>query len=88
MITPLVYTLPYLFSLDVTFLSSSSMRTTFPTARPTHTLAHFIEADYDPPGPGFIFLGRSHPTDPLVARQGRDICPHISHDSVRLNRLA
>ena len=49
-----------------------------PTARPAHALAHFIKADCYTAAPGFIFLGGYNPTNPLIAREWRDIFPYRS----------
>ena len=63
------------FRLVAEAVARSAVRATGPTARPAQALAHLVEADLDAALPGFVFLGRGDPTDPLVPRQGREVQP-------------
>ena len=55
--------------------AASTVRATGPAAGPAHASAHFVDADFDAAIPGFCFLCRRDPTDPLVSCQWGDIGP-------------
>ena len=73
---------------DNRLASRLTMRATGPTTRPAHPVAHFIQAHGDAAASGGGLLGRGDPTNPLVARQGRDIQPERAHRLVRLQGSA
>ena len=64
--------------------SSSSMRTTRPAARPPHPFFQFRAYPFDMLAPCLVFLHRDGPTDPLVAREWREVFP--SRQCLRVGR--
>ena len=64
------------------------MRAPRPAARPAHPLAHFIEPHRDAAIPGLIFLGRNHPTNPLIAHERCNIVPEILRIRIGFDRGA
>ena len=54
---------------------ASAVRASRPTARPSYSTAHLIDADFDAAYPGAFFFGRCNPTDPLVSRKRGDFVP-------------
>jgi hypothetical protein len=60
----------------------SAVGTTRPTTRPAHTLTHFIKTNSYAAASGFILFSGCNPTDPFIARQWRDIRPHLRHNQV------
>jgi hypothetical protein len=61
------------------------MRTTGPTAGPAHALAHLVKPDGDTAFSSYVFLSGGDPADPLVARQRRNVRPHLSCNRVRMD---
>jgi hypothetical protein len=61
------------------------VRATGPTARPTHSSTHLIDADLDAALPSLFFLGRGNPTDPLVSCQWGYIGPEALGSGVGFN---
>ncbi len=67
-----------LFFLGVrTGKAASAVRAAWPTAWPSHSSKHLIDADLDAALPSFFLLGRGNPADPLVSCQRRYIRPHL-----------
>jgi hypothetical protein len=63
-------------------MAISAMRTARPTTRAAHAFTHFIKTNSYAAASGFIHFGGCHPTDPFVARERRDIRPHLRHNRV------
>ena len=59
-----------------------------PTARSEHAFSHLIDADLDTALSADILFGRGDPTDPLVARQWRDIGPEALGSGIQLDRFS
>lgn len=64
----------------------SAVGASWPAARTPHAVVHLIYPDLDAAPTGGILLGRSHPADPLVARQRREGRPEIPGGDIRLDR--
>ena len=54
---------------------TSPMRAAGPTTRPAHSALELREGFLDADIPRFGFFAGGHPTDPLIARQRRDVVP-------------
>jgi hypothetical protein len=64
---------------------ASAVRASGPTARPSQTTAHLIDADRDAAYPGAFFFCRCDPTDPLVSRKRSDFGPEALCGDVGLD---
>ena len=63
----------------------SAVRASGPTAWPAHAQTHLINVDLDAAFPSRLLLGRSDPTDPLVARQRSYLGPEAYRSGVRFD---
>jgi hypothetical protein len=66
----------------------STMRTTSPTTRPTHSLFKFRAQPLNVLPSGFRLLDGDNPADPFIARQGCNILPFCSRRWIRNKSLS
>jgi hypothetical protein len=70
------------------FQLMSTMRAARPTARPALSVDQLCTRPFDPVIPRLMFFCGLNPTDPLVAREGRNILPCCQRMRVRRQDLS
>lgn len=66
---------------------SSAVRTTRPAARPAHAFAHLVETCRYAALSRLFFCRRGDPTDPLIARERRNVFPQRECFRIGYERL-